>query len=80
LLPTEQQPLQRTTNGVVQKIKKNSLNCVSTCFWGDFLVTGRGCFEMTEKTYVNSVIMPFSVMQKCLKKKMTEKFQVILEK
>jgi len=41
--------MQRTTTGVVRKIKTISLDCVSTCFWGDILVTDRTCFEMTEK-------------------------------
>jgi len=42
--------MQRTTNGVVRKIKNILLDCVSTCFFGDFSVTDRRCFEMTEKT------------------------------
>jgi len=38
--------MQCTTNGVVQKIKNVSLDCVSTCFFR----SQTDVFEMTEKT------------------------------
>jgi len=36
--------MQRTTNGVVREIKIVSLDCVSTCLFGDFSVTDRSFF------------------------------------
>jgi len=57
LLPTEQQTC-------------NALDCVSICFFlGGGSATDRSCFEMTEKTLFNLVIMTFSVMEKSNKMK-----------
>jgi len=42
--------MQRTTNGVVRKIKNIFLGCVATCFLGESFGHRPKFFEMTEKT------------------------------
>ena len=49
-------------------------------FSGDWSVTDRSCFEMTEKTQVKLVIMPVSVIQMSQNKKNDRKFLIYFGK
>jgi len=56
--------MQSTTNGVVRKLKNASIDCVSTCFFGDLSVTDRSFLKLLKNLgqFGQNI---FSDIQKC---------------